>query len=130
MLLRLHHLSLLTRRLAETTAFYRYVLGFAEIPRPKFDFAGAWLYGYGVQIHLIVNEKLPDPAENINSRAEHVAFEVDDPAPLEQLLTERGIPFRASPQASTGLRQVFFKDPDGHTIEIAAYGPTKTTGSW
>lgn len=126
----LHHISLLTRRLDAARTFYREVLGFEEIPRPNFDFRGAWLYAYGVQIHLIVNESLPDPALRIESRAEHVAFEVDDTAPLERLLEARGIAYRANVQASTGIRQVFFHDPDGHTIELAAYGPTRTSGTW
>ena len=40
----LHHVSRVTTQLEKAVEFYRDVLGFAEIPRPAFDFRGAdWL---------------------------------------------------------------------------------------
>jgi catechol 2,3-dioxygenase-like lactoylglutathione lyase family enzyme len=36
--------------------FYCEVLGFRQIWRPDFPFRGAWLFGYGLQIHLIEPE--------------------------------------------------------------------------
>jgi catechol 2,3-dioxygenase-like lactoylglutathione lyase family enzyme len=126
----LHHISLRTKHLAESIAFYRELLGFAEIPRVKFDFGGAWLYAYGLQIHLIEDPATPDPDATIQTRHNHVAFEVADTAPVEQWLTEHGIEFRVNTQASSGVRQVFCRDPDGHFLEFGAYGPTKLTGSW
>jgi len=119
---RIHHLSWTTRRLDASRAFYRDVLGFREIDRPNLGFPGAWLYNYGVQIHLIVNEGAPEPVGDINSRADHVAFHTRDIDHVEKVLTEFGVPFRVNRQAATGLKQIFFRDPDGHHIELADYG--------
>ncbi|HWB00341.1 MAG TPA: VOC family protein [Pirellulales bacterium] len=126
----LHHVSLRTTRLDESRAFYRDLLGFQEIPRVKFDFDGAWLFAYGLQIHLIVDPAKPASDGKIQSRHEHVAFEVDDTAPVEAALRTAGVAFKVNIQASSNVRQVFCLDPDGHCIEFGAYGPTKTSGSW
>lgn len=120
----LHHIAVLTRRLDESRAFYRDLLGFREIPRPPFNFAGAWLWNYGLQIHLIVDERLPDAEGPINSRAHHLAFATPDVEAVERALGERSVPVRVNIQAGTGLKQLFFRDPDGHHIEVASYGPT------
>lgn len=120
----LHHIAVLTKRLDESRAFYRELLGFREIPRPPFTFGGAWLWNYGLQIHLIVDEQLADPAGSILTRGHHLAFQSPDVAAVERTLAERGIAFRVNIQTGTGLKQLFFRDPDGHHIEVASYGPT------
>jgi catechol 2,3-dioxygenase-like lactoylglutathione lyase family enzyme len=120
----LHHIAVLTKRLDESRAFYCDLLGFREIPRPPFDFGGAWLWNYGLQIHLIVDEQQADSAGPILTRGNHLAFRSPDVAAVERTLAERGIAFRVNIQAGTGLKQLFFRDPDGHHIEVAAYGPT------
>ena len=38
----LHHVSLVVQDLARAKAFYGDVLGLQELPRPPFDFDGAW----------------------------------------------------------------------------------------
>jgi glyoxylase I family protein len=118
----IHHLSWTTRQLDASRAFYRDVLGFREIDRPNLGFPGAWLYNYGVQVHLIASESTPDPAGEISSRADHVAFYTRDVDQVEQMLAELGVAFRVNRQASTGRKQLFFRDPDGHHIEVADYG--------
>ena len=121
-----HHVGRLTKKLSESRAFYREVLGFQEIPRPNFDFQGAWLFNYGLQIHLIENRSIGDGDAAIQTRDNHIALEVDDLDQAERILAERGIPHRVNFQADTGRKQIFFHDPDGHTIEIGSYGKTLT----
>lgn len=121
----LHHISVLTKHLEESRAFYRDVLGFREIPRPPFSFGGAWLWNYGLQIHLIVDETIGDPAGPIQTRDHHIAFHSPDLEKVEWVLNDRKIPMRVNVQAGTGLKQLFFRDPDGHHIEVASYGPTE-----
>jgi catechol 2,3-dioxygenase-like lactoylglutathione lyase family enzyme len=117
---RLHHIARVTTRPDESTAFYRDVLGFREIPRPPFDFRGAWLYAYGVQIHIIENSpKAPDAQRDIDTRDNHLAFQVEDVDAAKRSLEQRGIEYCELVNAG-GVRQVFFRDPDGHFIEIAA----------
>jgi catechol 2,3-dioxygenase-like lactoylglutathione lyase family enzyme len=120
-ILGLHHLAVVTRRPEESVAFYRDVLGFAELPRPPFAFRGAWMYAYGMQIHIIENASAAgDRDENIDSRANHVAFRVADIEPVRERLEQHGIPFREQVNAG-GIHQIFFQDPDGYHIEIAAH---------
>lgn len=119
----LHHISLVTRNTEASRRFYCEVLGFREIQRPNFSFRGAWLYNYGLQIHLIENPQAPgERNEHIDSRADHVAFAVADDGPVLQLLAQHGIPCRQQVNAG-GIHQTFFQDPDGHHIEIAVYPP-------
>jgi catechol 2,3-dioxygenase-like lactoylglutathione lyase family enzyme len=107
----------LTQRLEESRRFYRDVLGFREIRRPNFNFPGAWLFGYGVQIH-------PQPGGPIETRVNHLALQVDDLEAAEAALREHGLAYRVNMVADTGVKQIFFHDPDGHTVEIANYPPT------
>ena len=125
-----HHLARVTKHLEASRSFYRDLLGFEEIPRPRFSFDGAWLYAYGVQIHLIVNLQCPDAQGPIDTRGNHLALETEDVETVEAELKRREVTYQLNVQASTGLKQLFFRDPDGHQIEIAQYGPTRLTGSW
>jgi len=119
-----HHISLQTKRLAESRKFYCEVMGFREIERPNFNFSGAWLFNYGVQIHLIEHPSAPDPQGEIITRANHVAFHVDDMEVARQRLVEAGIEFRENLIAERNLHQLFFRDPDGHHLELATYPDT------
>lgn len=121
-ILALHHISRITKHLDASIAFYRDVLGFQEIPRPAFQFGGAWLFNYGLEIHLIVDASTPDPLAEISSRVNHIAFMSHDVAATEQRLIEHQIAYRVNIQSQTGLRQLFFCDPDGHHVEVATYG--------
>ena len=118
----LHHIARVTRRPDASRAFYRDVLGFRELPRPNFSFRGAWLYNYGVQIHIIENRDLAPtlPNPEIDTRANHVAFAADGMGPVKQSLREHGIEYRENINAG-GIHQIFFQDPDGHHIEIAVH---------
>lgn len=118
----LHHIGRLTKRLEESKAFYRNVLGFREIPRPSLRFPGAWLSNYGIEMHLIVDESIGGPEGPIGTRDNHLAFLVDDLDTVERLLGEHGIEYKINLQADTKVKQVFFRDPDGHHIEVGSYG--------
>ncbi|HVA50136.1 MAG TPA: VOC family protein [Pirellulales bacterium] len=117
----LHHVARVTRNLEASRAFYRDVLGFREIPRPQLGFPGAWLFNYGIQIHLLVNDAPQNPRDLIETRDNHLAFYVDDADAVEQLLGAHAVHFRTNLQKDTNLKQVFFRDPDGHHIEVACY---------
>jgi catechol 2,3-dioxygenase-like lactoylglutathione lyase family enzyme len=122
----LHHVARLTKHLEESRAFYRDVLGFREIPRPDFHFGGAWLFNYGLQIHLIVNEGIADPAGPIQTRDHHLAFFAPDIDAVERALDDHHVEFRVNIQTGTGLKQLFFRDPDGHHIEVGTYPAVPT----
>jgi catechol 2,3-dioxygenase-like lactoylglutathione lyase family enzyme len=119
----LHHLAIVTCRTEESVKFYTQVLGFRPIQRPNFDFHGAWLLGYGIQIHIIENTAAHgERSAHIDTRMNHVAFAVSDHAPVRKRLIELGIVFAERVNAG-GIPQIFFHDPDGNHIEIGIYPP-------
>src|SRR5215471_15706610 len=92
----LNHVAILARRVDESIKFYRDVLGFREVERPNFKFAGAWLFNYGLMIHIIASDTASRPSEEIQTRAAHLALHADDLDTVERLLKEHGIPYRKS----------------------------------
>jgi glyoxylase I family protein len=116
----LHHVSRQTRKLEETRRFYVDVLGFREVPRPEMNFAGAWLYGAGIQIHLI-DEPFDAPASAINSRENHIAFKIEDMNAAEASLKEKGIVYKRNINPERRSDQIFFRDPEGWLIELGTY---------
>ena len=119
---KLHHVSRQTKKLSETRKFYTEVLGFEEISRPPFDFDGAWLFGAGIQIHLI-DEPFDDPNSPINTHENHIAFLVHDMDASEAVLKEHGIPYHRQSTPARGTSQMFFRDPEGWLIELGLYAP-------
>ena len=119
----LHHIARTTSNPARSRDFYRDVLGFRELERPDFDFGGAWLDNYGLQIHIIEHASADgDPASEIDTRQVHMALAVDDFDDVEAKLNARGIRYHKQINAG-GIPQIFFHDPDGHHIEIGIYPP-------
>jgi catechol 2,3-dioxygenase-like lactoylglutathione lyase family enzyme len=120
---KLHHVSRQTLKLDETRQFYVDVLGFTEISRPSFGFKGAWLYGAGIQLHLIEEPYSPQDMA-INSRENHIAFAVTDMEAAEETLKARGVAYRHNVVPDRGTNQLFFKDPDGWMIELGMFPQT------
>ena len=122
----LNHIARLTNNLDATRAFYRDILGFRPIKRPNFPFPGAWLFKYGVQIHLIATKQTEEPnCGQISTRADHVAFHVPDIKQVENLLKQHGIAYQSNFVKDTGVTQMFFHDPDGNHIEVGTYPPVQ-----
>ena len=120
-----HHVSRTTCDVEASVSFYRDLLGFRELNRPPFSFRGAWLYGYGIQIHIIENPAYRDSKAEIDSRGDHIAFRVQDAEAVKERLDAAGIPFVYKVNAG-GIPQVFIHDPDGHQVELAVVGdPTQ-----
>ncbi|XP_068344274.1 glyoxylase I 4-like [Pyrus communis] len=69
-LMALNHMSRLCRNVEESVDFYTKVSGFVKIERPPaFDFDGAWLFNYGVGIHLVQSEdeeRLPHNPDHLD----------------------------------------------------------------
>ncbi|HJN10544.1 MAG: VOC family protein [Pirellulaceae bacterium] len=120
-----NHIARVTHDLESSLAFYCDVLGFRPIWRPDFAFPGAWLFNYGVQIHLIATAAGEAVTGDISIRADHVAFHVANTDDVKRLLQEHGIPFRENVVPDTGVTQLFFLDPDGNHIELGTYPPAQ-----
>ncbi|KAJ6342515.1 hypothetical protein OIU77_023641 [Salix suchowensis] len=120
----LNHISLLCRSVKESIDFYQDVLGFVPIRRPgSFNFDGAWLFGFGIGIHLLQSEdpeKMPKKRE-INPKDNHISFQCDQSMEaVEKKLKDLGIQHVRALVEEGGVQveQLFFHDPDGFMIEI------------
>jgi len=109
------HAGLLITDLDRSKRFYSGLLGLKEKERPAFDFAGAW-YDLGeCELHLIVTSGELPPADARPSRDFHVSFFIEDYDAAKLALREAGVAFR---EGSSGLAQIFVRDPDGNLIEL------------
>jgi len=119
----LNHISIVCRSVEASLRFYTDVLGFVPIRRPgSFDFDGAWLFNYGIGIHLLQSEdpgSLPEKGE-INPKDNHISFQCESMVAVERRLKEMGIPYvqRCVEEGGINVDQIFFHDPDGFMIEI------------
>ncbi|BBN01119.1 hypothetical protein MPTK1_2g04800 [Marchantia polymorpha subsp. ruderalis] len=117
-----NHISRVCSNLTESRRFYENVLGFVQIKRPgSFDFEGAWLFNYGIGIHLLQSENGGSPgAKEIDPKADHVSFQCEDMTLVEEKLQESGIKYlrREVEEGGILVDQLFFHDPDGFMIEV------------
>ncbi|PON74320.1 Glyoxalase-like domain containing protein [Parasponia andersonii] len=124
-LMALNHVSRLCRNVEESINFYTKVLGFVRIERPPaFDFDGAWLFNYGVGIHLVQSEdeeRLPE-THDLDPMYNHISFQCEDMRAIEEKLKELNMKYMKrtveDDKNGTVIDQLFFRDPDGFMIEI------------
>ncbi|XP_004509342.1 glyoxylase I 4-like [Cicer arietinum] len=126
-LLSLNHVSLLCRSVLHSMRFYEEVLGFVLIKRPSsFKFNGAWLYNYGIGIHLIENPDNDDfdtpmnESRPINPKDNHISFQCTDVSIVKKRLEDMAMRYVTALVDDEGnkVEQVFFHDPDGYMIEL------------
>lgn len=114
----LDHVNLTTSKLDETVEFFERFLGLENRPddRPPFNVPGAWLFvGDQAVVHLIdLGQDRGEPAGALD----HVAFRVDDLDPHLAALDEAGVAYRVGGAPEFGMRQAFFQEPNGITIEL------------
>ncbi|XP_057491481.1 glyoxylase I 4-like [Actinidia eriantha] len=125
-LLSLNHVSILVKSVWTSVRFYEDVLGFFSIKRPSsFNFHGAWLFNYGIGIHLLENLSLDEydtmnEPRPINPKDNHISFQCTDVELVKRRLDELGMKYVTAVVKEGGIEvdQVFFHDPDGYMIEI------------
>jgi len=128
-----HHVSMATKDLEQSLAFYRDVLGLRPGPRPNFPNMGAWLDLGATQVHLIVHPEGTFRASgNVDNDDCHFALRVEDFDAALDRLAQNGYAEDA-PEGSgkrllvkrhglAGFPQAYVLDPDGHVVEINAAG--------
>ncbi|CAN4086380.1 unnamed protein product [Withania somnifera] len=119
----LNHISLVCRSVEKSIEFYKNVLGFVPVRRPgSFNFNGAWLFSYGIGIHLLQSENPDDMPKKteINPKDNHISFQCESIDAVEKKLTEMGIKYVRQLVEEGGIYvdQLFFHDPDGFMVEI------------
>ncbi|KAI4296192.1 hypothetical protein L6164_036169 [Bauhinia variegata] len=120
-LLSLNHISFVCKSVSDSVKFYEDVLGFVLIKRPSsFKFEGAWLFNYGIGIHLLEAEKVPAKKGNINPKDNHISFQCSDMELIMRKLEAMNIEYVTAVVEDGGIQvdQLFFHDPDGYMIEI------------
>ncbi|XP_027356766.1 LOW QUALITY PROTEIN: uncharacterized protein LOC113866076 [Abrus precatorius] len=125
-LVALNHVSRLCRNVKDSIDFYTKVLGFVLIDRPQaLDFDGAWLFNYGVGIHLVQSkvedQRLPSDPQHLDPQDNHISFQCEDMEAMEKKLKERNVRYMKKTlkaEDGTVMDQIFMNDPDGFMVEI------------
>ena len=121
-IIELNHVALFVADVERSARFYRDGLGLALLPRPDFDFPGAWFrLGAQQELHLI-GGRLKGPADD-SSRGGHFALQVADVPGVAAELKAKGIGFRGPGRRPDGALQIFLEDPDGHVVELCGNLP-------
>lgn len=115
-ILELNHVALHVQDVDQSCRFYGDILGLPALPRPAFDFPGAWFaFGPTQQLHLIGNRT---DAVHSHPRGNHFALKVASIAKTEAHLRARELNFIGPKQRPDGMWQIFLTDPDGHVLEL------------
>jgi glyoxylase I family protein len=118
----IHHVAIGVADLVRSRHFYTTVLGLEEIPRPAFDFDGAWFRVGAQHIHLIVQRQTEMRHEHasLRTRGDHIALRVQSYRDTLEHLRALDMPFEERPDNKTPWPQIYIVDPDGYTIELNA----------
>ena len=113
----LNHVALHVADVPASCRFYETVLQLESLPRPNFDFPGAWFrLGEVQELHLIGRA---DPGGRASgSRSNHYALMVDDIDEWEEHLKSHSVDYEPRRTRPDGAYQIFLLDPDGHAIEL------------
>jgi len=105
--------------LDELKDFYCDVVGMKLGARPTLRSFGYWLYiGEKDVLHLSESAEEEVRATAIMTTFDHVAFTCSNQPEMEAHLANKGIPFNTRKVASTGVGQIFFRDPAGNGVEF------------
>lgn len=130
---KLGHFSVRTPHLEESMRFYVEILGLHIGYRPPLHFPGYWLYQGGDEadfgvVHLIgtggggsgLADYLGERKDTGHGTGalDHLAFLADDIDEFRERLDSNGIAYQQRNVPGLDLRQLFFADPSGITIEM------------
>ena len=127
----LHHVTLVSGDLARTVGFYRDVLGLTLLREgANDDDPGARHFWFGdaagtpgTLVSFLEYPAMPEGSVGRGS-THHLAFAVGSAAEQDawrDWLTAKNVPCTES-LTRGGLRSLYFRDPDGHVLEIAVPG--------
>ena len=127
----LHHVTLICRDLARTTAFYRDLLGLTLVAeRANDDDPGSRHFWFGDEagspgtlVSFLEYPTMPQGVVGAGA-THHVALAVESPEEQEawrDYLRSRGVPCTDVFDRG-GFRSIYLRDPDGHILEIATRG--------
>lgn len=115
-ILGMDHYAIRTEKLEPTKTFYEQALGFAEGPRPPFNFPGYWLYCGDVPVVHLIGKDIA--GGDGTGAVDHIAFRGDDLGAMRERLGRHGISFEERTVPQLNLTQLFMHDPNGIKIEL------------
>ena len=118
----LNHIAIYVVNLKASTNFYRDVIGLDTIPEPFHDGKHTWFsIGPKSHLHVIEGASMATPHEKNN----HLCFTVPSVETFVSILDKNHIEYenvagakRSITTRVDGVKQIYFKDPDGYWIEI------------
>ncbi|MFC3563384.1 VOC family protein [Pedobacter jamesrossensis] len=118
----LNHIAVYVTELKIATDFYESVFNLPQIPEPFHDGRHTWFsLGSAGHLHLIQGAK----TKEIHDKNEHLCFSVPSIEAFISKLKSKNIGFEswAGTQGEftlrvDGVKQIYFKDPDGHWLEV------------
>ena len=115
-ILELNHVAIHVKDLEKSCEFYSTALRLERIPRPAFDFPGAWFrLGALQELHIIAGRQDPVLSQH---RGNHFALRVGQLAPWQEHFGQLGIEIRGPVRRPDGATQIFVRDVDGHVVEL------------
>lgn len=125
-ILELNHVAVAVADVERSLRFYRDAIGLPVVPRPDFDFPGAWFrLGRHQELHLLGGRQ--DPAGDGTPRRGHFALLVSDIQAMAGRLRAAGVAFQGPGRRPDGAAQIFVADPDGNVVELCANLPPAAT---
>ena len=115
-IIELNHVALHVADVPASIAFYRDVVGLEQLPRPAFNFQGAWFaLGSLQQLHLLEGRQIESQGDN---RGNHFAVAVEEFEKVAEYFVGLGLVCAGPHIRPDGAKQVFIQDPDGHVMEF------------
>jgi lactoylglutathione lyase len=118
----LNHIAVYVVDLKISTAFYKDIIGLDTIPEPFHDGRHTW-FSVGVKSHLHVISGATTKTEH--DKNAHLCFSVPSVTDFVKVLEKNKVEYEnwagqkmAITNRVDGVKQIYFKDPDGYWIEI------------
>src|SRR6187431_3317896 len=118
----LNHIAVYVVDLKISTAFYKDIIGLDTIPEPFHDGRHTW-FSVGVKSHLHVISGAT--AKTTHDKNAHLCFSVASVPEFVKVLEKNKVEYEnwagekmAITNRVDGVKQIYFKDPDGYWIEI------------